>query len=94
MAFMAHANPYNTGLDRNAANYTPLTPLSLLARAAPPVPMIEGMEKIGFNITHAYGLTETYGPAALCAKHESWASLPLERRAELNGRQGEWYHAQ
>jgi len=30
------------------------------------------MEKIGFDITHVYGLTETYGPAAVCAKHEEW----------------------
>jgi fatty-acyl-CoA synthase len=66
----------------------------LVAGAAPPVAVIEGMEQIGFNITHVYGLTETYGPAAVCAKHEEWASLPLEKRAELNGRQGVWYHMQ
>jgi fatty-acyl-CoA synthase len=66
----------------------------LVAGAAPPLALIEGMEKMGFNITHVYGLTETYGPAAVCAKHESWNDLPLERRAELNGRQGVWYHLQ
>jgi len=66
----------------------------LVAGAAPPVAVIEGMEKIGFNITHVYGLTETYGPAAVCAKHEAWDALPLEERAELNGRQGVWYHMQ
>jgi fatty-acyl-CoA synthase len=66
----------------------------LVAGAAPPVAVIEGMEKMGFNITHVYGLTETYGPAAVCAKHEEWDSLPLEKRAELNGRQGVWYHMQ
>ena len=66
----------------------------LVAGAAPPVAVIEGMEEMGFSITHVYGLTETYGPAAVCAKHEEWASLPVEKRAELNGRQGVWYHMQ
>jgi fatty-acyl-CoA synthase len=59
-----------------------------IAGAAPPLTVIEGMERIGFDITHVYGLTETYGPAAVCAKHEEWSSLPMEKRAELNGRQG------
>jgi fatty-acyl-CoA synthase len=66
----------------------------LVAAAAPPAAVIEGMEKMGFDITHVYGLTETYGPAAVCAKHEEWHALPLEKRVELNGRQGVWYHAQ
>jgi fatty-acyl-CoA synthase len=66
----------------------------LVAAAAPPAAIIEGMQNMGFDITHVYGLTETYGPAAVCAKHEEWERLPLERRVELNGRQGVWYHAQ
>jgi fatty-acyl-CoA synthase len=66
----------------------------LVAGAAPPVAVIEGMGKMGFNLTHVYGLTETYGPAAVCAKHPEWDALPLEERADLNGRQGVWYHAQ
>jgi len=66
----------------------------LVAGASPPLALIEGMEKMGFDITHVYGLTETYGPAAVCAKHEAWNELPLEKRAELNGRQGVWYHLQ
>jgi fatty-acyl-CoA synthase len=66
----------------------------LVAGAAPPVAVIEGMEKMGFNLTHVYGLTETYGPAAVCAKHEDWDALPVEQRAELNGRQGVAYHLQ
>ena len=66
----------------------------LVAGAAPPVTVIEGMEKMGFSLTHVYGLTETYGPAAVCAKHEEWEALPVERRAELNGRQGVAYHLQ
>jgi acyl-coenzyme A synthetase/AMP-(fatty) acid ligase len=43
---------------------------ALVAAAAPPSTMIEGMERIGFDLTHVYGLTETYGPATVCAKHE------------------------
>ena len=65
-----------------------------VAGAAPPVAMIEGMEQMGFNLTHVYGLTETYGPAAVCAKHEDWDALPVEQRAQLNGRQGVAYHLQ
>ena len=66
----------------------------LVAAAAPPAAIIEGMQNMGFDITHVYGLTETYGPAAVCAKHEEWEALPLDKRVELNGRQGVWYHAQ
>ncbi len=66
----------------------------LVAGAAPPVAMIEGLEKMGFNLTHVYGLTETYGPAAVCAKHEEWDALTVTQRAELNGRQGVAYHLQ
>ncbi len=60
----------------------------LVAGAAPPVAVIEGMEKLGISITHVYGLTETYGPASVCAKQPEWECEPLEQRAELNGRQG------
>jgi len=66
----------------------------LIAGAAPPVAVIEGCEKIGIEITHVYGLTETYGPAAVCAQQEAWSALPLEERARLNGRQGVPYHLQ
>ena len=66
----------------------------LVAGAAPPAAMIEGLEKMGFNLTLVYGLTETYGPAAVCAKHHEWDALTVEQRAELNGRQGVAYHLQ
>lgn len=61
---------------------------ALVAGAAPPIAIIEGMERIGVSITHVYGLTETYGPASVCAKQTEWDREPLEQRAELNGRQG------
>ncbi len=66
----------------------------LIAGAAPPVAVIEGCEAAGINITHVYGLTEVYGPAAVCAKHDEWQDLPLEERARLNGRQGVPYALQ
>jgi fatty-acyl-CoA synthase len=63
----------------------------LVAGAAPPAAIIEGMEKMGFAITHIYGLTETYGPASVCAKQPGWSTLPLEEQVRLNGRQGVRY---
>ncbi len=66
----------------------------LVAAAAPPAAMIEGMEGLGFDITHVYGLTETYGPASVCAKHEAWSDLDIGTRTERNGRQGVRYTMQ
>jgi fatty-acyl-CoA synthase len=66
----------------------------LVAAAAPPAAMIEGMQKMGFNITHVYGLTEVYGPATVCAKHQEWERLPLADQVRLNGRQGVRYHVE
>ena len=59
-----------------------------VAGASPPAALIEGAEQAGIELTHVYGLTENYGPASVCAKHEEWVSLPLETRADLNSRQG------
>jgi fatty-acyl-CoA synthase len=53
--------------------------------------MIEGMERMGFDLTHTYGLTEVYGPATVCAKHDEWGRLDISERARLNGRQGVRY---
>ena len=63
----------------------------LVAAAPPPAAVIEGMGRIGFDITHVYGLTETYGPAAVCARHPEWDALPLEEQVRRNGRQGVAY---
>jgi len=63
----------------------------LVAAAAPPASVIEGMQTMGFDITHVYGLTETYGPAAVCAKHKAWEALDIGGRTERNGRQGVRY---
>jgi fatty-acyl-CoA synthase len=67
---------------------------ALVAAAAPPAAMIEGMQKMGFNLTHVYGLTEVYGPATVCAKHPEWERLPLAEQVRLNGRQGVRYHVE
>jgi fatty-acyl-CoA synthase len=66
----------------------------LIAGAAPPAAVIEGCERVGIRLTHVYGLTEVYGPAAVCAQQEDWADLPAEERARLNGRQGVPYPLQ
>ncbi len=66
----------------------------LVAAAAPPASVIEGMERMGFDITHVYGLTETYGPASVCAKHDDWEALDIGSRTERNGRQGVRYTCQ
>ena len=63
----------------------------LVAAASPPAAMIEGMERLGFNLTHVYGLTETYGPASVCSKHPEWEQLDISARTERNGRQGVRY---
>ena len=67
---------------------------AMVAGAAPPAAMIEAMEEIGFELTHVYGLTETYGPAAICEPHDDWRQLPVGERARNNARQGVRYHLQ
>jgi len=64
---------------------------AMVAAAAPPAAMIEGMERMGWELTHVYGLTEVYGPATVCAKQEEWKSLDIGSRTERNGRQGVRY---
>jgi len=66
----------------------------LIAGSAPPAAIIEGCERIGIAITHVYGLTESYGPAAVCAQQPEWAALPIGERARLNARQGVAYPMQ
>jgi fatty-acyl-CoA synthase len=66
----------------------------MVAGAAPPAAMIEGMAKIGFDITHVYGLTEVYGPAAGASKRAAWAAESLSEQTRLNGRQGVRYPLQ
>jgi fatty-acyl-CoA synthase len=67
---------------------------AMVAGAAPPASMIEGMERMGFDLTHVYGLTEVYGPATVCPKHDEWNDMDIGERARLNARQGVRYHLQ
>lgn len=66
----------------------------MVAGAAPPASMIEGMAKLGFDITHVYGLTEVYGPASVAVKRSSWQAESLSEQTRLNGRQGVRYPMQ
>ena len=61
---------------------------AMTAGAAPPAAVIASMEKMGFIVTHVYGLTETYGPCVVCAPQDGWAELSIDDRAELLARQG------
>ena len=63
----------------------------MTAGAAPPAAVIEAMESQGFNVTHVYGLTETYGPAVVSAWHSEWNERPVADRAALKARQGVRY---
>ncbi len=60
----------------------------LTGGAAPPSAVIAAMESMGFEITHAYGLTESYGPAVICIPHADWTAKSLDERARLMARQG------
>ena len=60
--------------------------------AAPPSKVIAGMEDLGFRVTHLYGLTETYGPATVCAWQHAWDELDLETRTSMMARQRVAYH--
>ncbi|HEV2333928.1 MAG TPA: AMP-binding protein, partial [Stellaceae bacterium] len=76
-------NARNRPLDRPVAMMT--------AGAAPPAAVIGGMEGLGFQIAHVYGLTEVYGPAVICAWHDEWDGLSADERARLRARQGVQY---
>ena len=67
---------------------------AMVAGAAPPATIMEGMEKMGFELTHVYGLTEVYGPAAVCVKQPAWNALDSTERSRRNAQQGVRYHLQ
>ncbi|HEV2000637.1 MAG TPA: acyl-CoA synthetase [Xanthobacteraceae bacterium] len=60
----------------------------ITAAAPPPEAVLAGMKAAGFNVTHVYGLTETYGPAAVNDWHGDWDRLPLAEQAAKKSRQG------
>ncbi|MCV2866809.1 acyl-CoA synthetase [Defluviimonas sp. WL0075] len=61
------------------------------AAAPPPEKLLADMRQAGFDVTHLYGLTETYGPAVVNDWHESWSALPSDEQARLKSRQGVRY---
>ena len=63
----------------------------LVAGAPPPAAVLATMAENGFDITHVYGLTETYGPAVVCAWQEAWDNLPPAEQAQMKARQGVTY---
>ena len=63
----------------------------MTAGAPPPAALLESMREIGFDVTHVYGLTETYGPAVVCDWHEEWNALGAVEQAERKSRQGVRY---
>ena len=63
----------------------------MTAAAAPPPAILEAMAKRNFKVTHAYGLTEVYGPAVVCSWREDWDELPQAEQAEIKSRQGVRY---
>ena len=63
----------------------------MTAASAPPAAVLEAMDRMGFKVTHVYGLTEVYGPAVVCAWHEEWNQLEIGEQARLKARQGVRY---
>ncbi len=64
----------------------------MTAAAPPPASTLQRMQEQGFDVTHVYGLTETYGPAVMCAWHPEWNDLPINEQTIKKGRQGVKYH--
>jgi fatty-acyl-CoA synthase len=84
MSLMANADAaMSTGIDWQVNLMT--------AAAAPPPAILEAMAERNFKVTHAYGLTEVYGPAVVCSWREDWDQLPQAEQAEIKSRQGVRY---
>lgn len=60
----------------------------MTAGAPPPAAVLASMAELGFNVTHVYGLTETYGHILLSAAQDDWAQKSIPEQADLKARQG------
>ena len=58
------------------------------AAAPPPAATLEAVQKMGFDVTHVYGLTETYGHVSVCAWQDQWNELSAQEQSDLRSRQG------
>jgi fatty-acyl-CoA synthase len=83
----------STLLNASAQEKRPLPHIVQFATAAAPPPeaVLAAMKAAGFNVTHLYGLTETYGPATINDWHADWEDLPSEEQAAKKARQGVRY---
>ncbi len=64
-------------------------PVRIGTGGAPPTPaLLERLAELGMDVTHLYGLTETYGPAGICEWRSDWSRLPMSEQAKLKARQG------
>lgn len=72
-----------------AAAKSPTRRVRVATGGAPPTPaLLARMSELGMDVTHLYGLTETFGPAVLCDWHPEWRSLPVSEQARMKARQG------
>ena len=65
-----------------------------VAASPPPAATLRDAANVGLDVTHVYGLTEVYGPAALCEWREAWSDKGVEEQAVLKARQGAAYITQ
>ncbi|MCA9996291.1 MAG: acyl-CoA synthetase [Anaerolineales bacterium] len=87
---IVHSLLVNAPADVRAQKQHPVK--GMVAAAPPPAAVLRAMAENEFDITHVYGLTETYGPAVLCEWHDEWSDLPIENQAQMKARQGVRYH--
>jgi fatty-acyl-CoA synthase len=80
-----------TNAPAGVARPLPRTVEVMTAASAPPAAVLERIEKMGFHVTHVYGLTEVYGPSVVCEWHEEWSAKPSSEQAALKARQGVRY---
>ena len=90
MNLMLHAPTLEQECLAQRSTHAPAVKM-LTAGAPPPAAVIQGMESLGFDITHVYGLTEVYGPAVSCPWQPQWDSLSSTEKAQIKARQGVKY---